>query len=248
MADDSSLTVSLRHRQGAHTLDVDFVTHASWTLLFGPSGSGKSTVLRAIAGFLTPHQGSVLFGNPAHVLLNTAKRVHPPPHLRPVRSAPQTPRLIPHRRVLANLRYGLGSGVLPSTQDEIVDRALDLFRLRQLVHHLPGQLSGGELQRVSVARAVLSAITFPGPGPALLLLDEPFSGLDTALRDDLAVQLRTWLRSASTPVLSVSHDVAEAFLLEAEVLRMNAGHIVDQGHARTVLAEERQRLLHHLGP
>ena len=235
----------MRHTQGSHTLDIRFRTRSPWTLLFGPSGSGKSTVLRAIAGFFTPDQGCIVLGDAQHVLLSTAQGIHLPPHLRPVRSAPQSARLIPNRRVLANLRYGLGD-VASSVQSDIVDHALELFRLRPLINRLPGELSGGELQRVSVARAVLSAITFTDPERALLLLDEPFSGLDTALRDALVTPLRTWLGESRTPVLSVSHDVAEAFLLEAEVIRMDAGRIIDQGPAKSVLADERQRLLRHL--
>ena len=246
--DGYRLQVALRLRQGSHALAIEFTTRAAWTLLFGPSGSGKSSVLRAIAGFLTPDFGAITVGDPARVLYDNARRIHLAPHIRPVRSAPQAPRLIPHRRVLANLQYGLGVGLPATQQRETVDCIIDLFELRPLLERSPHQLSGGELQRVSVARAVLSTATAAGPQPPLLLLDEPFSGLDGALRDTLATQLQMWLAARRIPVLSVSHDVAEAFLLRAEVLRLADGRIVEQGSADAVLAAERHRLLGHLQP
>ena len=180
------------------------------------------------------------------VLLDTARKHICAPYQRPVRSAPQSARLIPHRRVLANLRYGLGGGAPDSDQREMLEALLDLFRIRSLTDRLPDELSGGEVQRVSVARAVLSAATCKGEAPPLLLLDEPFSGLDTALRDELAPELHRWLAARNIPVLSVSHDIAEAFLLDAEVLRIADGRIVEQGSAQAVLAVERQRLMRHL--
>ena len=227
-------------------LDIHFSTSAPWTLLFGPSGSGKSTILRMVAGFVAPDRGAVLFGPLKSILLDTAKRIDLPPHLRPVRTAPQAPRLIPHRRVLANIRYGLSRGT-PAGYARELDEVLAMFRLHTSADRHPAELSGGEIQRVSVARAVLAAATYSGPERALLLLDEPFTGLDSALRDELATDLREWQRRRQIPVLSVSHSVAEAFLLDAEVIRLGKGRIVEQGPAREVLASERRRLLQHLG-
>jgi molybdate transport system ATP-binding protein len=100
---------------------------------------------------------------------------------------------------------------------------------------------------VSVARAVAAAVTFEGADKAMLLLDEPFAGLDSILRDELAVELRDWLQRWKVPVLSVSHDVGECFLLKAEVIRMAEGRVMEQGPAETVLARERDRLLAKLG-
>ncbi len=247
LAEEPILTCRLSHRLGALAIEVDFQLHAPWTLLFGPSGSGKSTILRTIAGFVQPDRGCVLSGSLERPLLDTARRVNLPPHERPVRSAPQAARLIPHRRVLGNVRYGMGSGLPGGDERDLVNEVLELFRLRSVVERLPHRLSGGETQRVSVARAVLSAVTFDGPQRALLLLDEPFAGLDSALRDDLAVCLRGFLGRWRTPVLSVSHDVAEAYLLEAEVIRLAEGRIVEQGPVVEVLRQERQRILGQLG-
>jgi molybdate transport system ATP-binding protein len=247
LAEEHLLSVRLQHRQGSLRLRVTFRLVAPWTVIFGPSGSGKSTVLRAIAGFLQPDEGSVVFGTTEKVLLSTAEGVSLAPHLRPTRSAGQTARLFPGMRVRENAAYGLGwkAGSKEHADDvhKVLDEVLGLFRLGMLAERWPKDLSGGERQRVSVARAVVSAVTFNGPGRALLLLDEPFAGLDVVLRDDLAMELRLFLERWMVPVLSVSHDIAEAFLLGAEVIRMAEGQIVDQGPVEVVLRGERERLL-----
>jgi molybdate transport system ATP-binding protein len=93
---------------------------------------------------------------------------------------------------------------------------------------------------------VLSAATFGGPGKALLQLDEPFAGLDTVVRDQLLVELRAWVTRREIPVLSVTHDVGEAFQLGAEVIKIADGRVVAQGPVGEVLAEERRRLMEQL--
>ena len=205
-------------------------------------------MLRAIAGFVRPEAGQIVSGPIGQVLLDTEERVFVAPHLRPVRSAGQMARLFPRMSVRKNAEYGLGwttAGSLGNESDarEVVDEVLRVLRLSTLAERMPSELSGGERQRVSVARAVASAVTFDGPGRAWLLLDEPFTGLDTVLRDELAIRLRKWLERWKTPVLSVSHDVAEVFLLDAEVVRMAEGQILEHGPAEVVLAGERERLL-----
>ena len=191
----------MEHRVGAISLDVSFALTAPWTVLFGSSGSGKTTVLRAIAGFLRPDAGSIRRGD--SVFVDRASGVFVPAYLRSVRSAGQTARLFPHLTVRSNAVYGLGGSIKPDDARKIVDEVLTLFRLRELIERRPHELSGGEKQRASVARSVISAITYEGPGTALLLLDEPFSGLDHAMRDELVDGLREYLVRSKTPVLSV---------------------------------------------
>jgi molybdate transport system ATP-binding protein len=233
----------MRHRVGALALDVSFALTQPWTVLFGPSGSGKTTVLRAVAGFVRPESGRIVRGT--SVLFDRDAAVFVPAHARPVRGAGQTARLFPHMTVRGNIAYGQGRST-PSQSSEIVDEVMKLFRLNGFSERMPRALSGGEEQKVSVARAVVSAITFAGPGTALLLLDEPFSGLDTAMRDELLGELREWLRRWQTPVLSVTHDVGEAFHLGAEVIRIADGRVVQQGAVVEVLATERLRLMEQL--
>jgi molybdate transport system ATP-binding protein len=231
------LHVAFKHRQGPLTLDVTFALTQPWTVLFGPSGSGKSTILRVISGLLQPSRGTVRLHD--QLLLDIAAKVAVPPHRRLVRSTAQAAHLFPNMTVEQNIRYGLA----PTAASALIPEILDLFRIAALARKSPAALSGGEQQRASVARAVASAVTTPH---ALLLLDEPFSGLDLPLRDTLVQALKTWLAHHETPVLSVTHDVSEAFLLNAEVIRLHEGEVVEQGPAKQVLAPERQRILDHL--
>ncbi|HMF54498.1 MAG TPA: ATP-binding cassette domain-containing protein, partial [Edaphobacter sp.] len=217
---DSLLSVKIRHRVGGVTLDVEFALTEPWTVLFGPSGSGKTTVLRAIAGFVRPEEGRISKGE---VLMDSAADVFVPAHRRPVRSAAQTAWLFPHLNVQQNLLYGSGWKARPADAMKIAEEVMSLFRLTDLADRRPSRLSGGERQRASVARAAVSAVTFDGPGRALLLLDEPFTGLDATLRDELLIELRDWLRRQEVPVLSVTHDLGEAFQLGADVIKLADG-------------------------
>jgi molybdate transport system ATP-binding protein len=238
------LTVRMKHRVGTVSLDVSFALTQPWTVLFGPSGSGKTTVLRAIAGFVRPDAGSIVRGR--KVLVDRESGVFVPPHLRPVRSAGQAARLFPNMTVRSNAVYGLGWSTKPDEAGRVVDEVMRLFRLQDLLDRRPLELSGGEKQRVSVTRAVISAITFDGPGTALLLLDEPFSGLDYEMRDELVDGLREYLVRGKIPVLSVTHDVGEAFQLDAEVIRIAEGKAVQQGPVSDALKDERRRLMSQL--
>lgn len=166
-------------------------------------------------------------------------------HRRNVPLAAQAPSLFPHMSVRRQIEYGLrgvgsengSSGAAePHTKTEDV---LALFRIAELADKYPGALSGGEAQRVSMARAAASA-------SRLLLLDEPFSGLDMALRSEIMKDLPAWAEMRNLRVLSVTHDVAEAFELNAEVIKLAEGRVVDQGPVEIVLADERARLLEQL--
>jgi molybdate transport system ATP-binding protein len=234
----------MRHRVGAVSLDVNFALTQPWTVLFGPSGSGKTTVLRAIAGFVRPDAGRI--ETAGEVLWDSATKVFVPPHKRAVRSAGQMARLFPHMTVVRNICYGSGRYSKPHDAQEVADQVMDSFGLRQLAERMPKDLSGGERQRASVARALVSAITFEGTDRPLLLLDEPLAGLDLAMRDQMVAELKGWTEQWKIPVLSVTHAVGEAFQLEAEVLKLGDGKVTEQGPVAEVLAEERQQLLRQL--
>lgn len=244
MSSADLLTVRLEHRVGSLTLDVRFALRQRWTVLFGASGSGKTTLLRAIAGFVRPDAGEIVFCG--RTLVDRADDVFLPVHARPVRSAAQHARLFPHMSVLDNVLYGSGWSARREAEREFAEEVLGLFRIGGLAERRPRQLSGGEQKRVSAARAVLAAATFAGSERALLLLDEPFVGLDVALRDELLLELRAWVAARQIPVLSVTHDVGEAFLLNAEVVRIADGRVAAHGPVAVVLADERRRLLEQL--
>jgi molybdate transport system ATP-binding protein len=231
------LSVELRHRAGALELDIAFTLTQPWTVLFGPSGSGKTTVLRAIGGFVRPDSGKIVV--PPTPLVDTSERIFVPPHRRPVRTAAQAGRLFPHQTIRQNIGYGVGE----DAKTDIVTEVMDLFCLGTFAERMPHDLSGGERQKVLVARAAASAVA---GGKKLLLLDEPFNGLDLQVRDELLEQLRKWLNRWKTPVLSVTHDVGEAFQLGAEVIKIADGRVVQQGSAAEVLSKERERLMEQL--
>jgi molybdate transport system ATP-binding protein len=235
---ESHVAVEVSHRLGSLQLAASFEASADWTVLFGPSGSGKSTILRTIAGLIRPDRGRVsVLGRP---VVDTAAGTWIEPHRRRIRWAGQRSSLFPRKTVRWNLapamsleRSFAGRGWI----DEL-DRALDVFEIRHLADKRPAELSGGERQRVSVVRAAI------GARGRILLLDEPFAGLDATVRERLIGSLRQWLQGA--PIVSVTHDVGESFLLGAEIVRISEGRVIAQGPVATVLAAERASLRSHL--
>ena len=246
------LSVQLRHRVGALDIDAEFHLTQPWTILFGPSGSGKTTILRAIAGLIRPDHACIVSifragpkCAPCITLVDTAKAICLPAHMRGAPLAAQQARLFPNKNVLENMKYGypgVGSPGEQDFRDELIAKLPSVFLIENLLQKLPRELSGGETQRASLARAAMTC------NKRILLLDEPFTGLDFPLRDALIANLAAWQETSKTPILSVTHDVAEAFQLDAEVIKLSAGRIVQQGPVATVLAEERARLLEQLTP
>jgi molybdate transport system ATP-binding protein len=226
--------LSVDRRVGALHLRAGLSLSSLWTILFGPSGSGKSSLLRAACGLLS--QRGIRFtrhhGDEVEVLQDETTFV--PPHLRAIRWAPQSDCLFPHLSVHRNILFGAtAAAAKPRDEAEIIA----LFQLAPLLNRLPRDLSGGERRRVALARA------FAAPDCRLMLLDEPFAGLDRALRDDLLPAMRAWLRDRNIPALSVTHDVEEALQLQAEVVLIRDGRVEAQGNACNILGPERDRLM-----
>jgi molybdate transport system ATP-binding protein len=221
---------------GALVISVDLELRAPWTVLFGPSGSGKSTLLRAMCGLQLGDRNAIVHFTRT-LADGTPKQLDAiPSSRRDIAYAPQTPALLPHLDAGHNVRFPFEVCASPVRDSTIVDQALGLFKLHALADRKPIQLSGGEAQRVNLARA------FATPGAKLLLLDEPFNGIDRATRDALLPELLRVTAERSIPVVSVTHDVEEALRLEAEVVRLEQGQVAAQGPARTVLAEEAKRI------
>lgn len=233
---DPHLEVDFRHRIGSLAMSVAFRADARWTVLFGPSGSGKSTILRVVAGLERADEGRIAVGSVPVFDSQAGTGVRA--DRRSVRWAGHRAFLFPWMTVRANLAFGWSADAEERSADEVA-RALEAFHLTELQDKRPAELSGGQAQRVAVARAAV------GARGKLLLLDEPFSGLDAEVRDRLIEDLHGWL--GDTPVVSVTHDAGEAFLLGAEVVRIAEGRVVAQGPAGVVLDEERRRLLRVLG-
>ena len=235
--------LAVRGRLGGLGIDVRAELTQPWTVLFGPSGCGKSTILRAIAGLTTGLTVDLARRSPeGNWTLLDDSRHSLPPERRALAYAPQQALLFPHLTTRQNIAFG--AAVRPATQihSDLQQEAIALFGLDALASRRPHELSGGERQRVSLARALAV------PDAKLMLLDEPFAGVDRALRDDLLPRLQAWLAQRRIPVLSVTHDVDEVFVLGAEVIRLREGQVLAQGTPRSVLAEEAARVLRALNP
>jgi len=181
--------------------------------LLGPSGCGKSTLLRAIAGFEPVKKGSVSLSD--QVISHSNNTLAP--EYRNIGMVFQDIALFPHLTIEKNIAFGLKE----------LDKEQQLFRVKQLlalvgltdkIEHYPHQLSGGQQQRIALARAL-------APKPKLILLDEPFSGLDAKLRDTLVPQVRDILKQEQVSAIIVSHDQSEAFAIADKIAVMQHGKI-----------------------
>ncbi|HEX6220119.1 MAG TPA: ABC transporter ATP-binding protein [Acidimicrobiia bacterium] len=186
--------------------------------LLGPSGCGKTTLLRVIAGLERPERGTVTLGD--RTLANGATFV--PPEKRRIGMVFQDWALFPHLDVAANVAYGLPRNT--TDRESAVAEALEMVGLSGFGKRMPSTLSGGEQQRVAIARAI-------APRPDALLLDEPFSNLDAALRATVRSDTRALLRELEMTTLFVTHDQGEAFVLGDEVAVMRDGMIHQQASA-----------------
>jgi molybdate transport system ATP-binding protein len=231
------LQFEIEHTLGDLSLRVSCALSAPWTVLFGPSGAGKTSLLRVLGGLISPNRGRIVLQG--RTLLDTANGVWVRPAQRGIGFVTQRPTLFPNMDVTANVAFGL-SGLSRRSSGERVAQMLELFHSSQLAKRMPADLSGGERQRVALARAL-------APEPALLLLDEPFTGLDADLKLSIMEHLTASLAQRQVPALYVSHDVAEAFQTAADVMVIDHGQIQAHGPAHVVLAARREQLLRQLG-
>lgn len=202
------------------------------TAILGASGCGKSTLLRIIAGFERPDSGEVRLDQEILV----APTIDVPPERRRIGIVPQEGALFPHLTVGANIAFGLGRAWLgnlsPRTRRQRRERVHELLTMVGLPGYerrWPGELSGGQQQRIALARAL-------APNPRVVLLDEPFSAIDTALRIDLREEVRALLQSLGTTSILVTHDQAEALSLADHVAVMRDGIVVQAGPPALVYA------------
>lgn len=171
--------------------------------LLGASGSGKSTALRSVAGFEVPQKGKITLKD--KVLFDSKNNTFIPPHFRKIGMVFQDYALFPHLNLRKNIAFGL-KNMSKEAQKKRVDELLALINLTDYAQHYPHQISGGMQQRVALARAL-------APKPDLILLDEPFSGLDTALRQSLSKEVRSLLKEENISAILVTHDQQEAFAM-----------------------------------
>lgn len=233
MTETPILKAEIAYRRGGFSLHAEFVLYSPWTVLFGASGAGKTTLLRILAGLTQPASGSISLGK--NKLVDTSSKISLSPGKRKIGFVIQQAALFPHLTAVENIAFGLHEWTR-TAREARVSELLSLFGIESLADRKPKQLSGGQRQRVALAQAL-------APLPELLLLDEPFNAIDAPSRAVIISKLR----ATGVPVLYVSHDLADAWQINADALLLEDGKIVSQGETRTVLAQQREQILAQLG-
>jgi molybdate transport system ATP-binding protein len=219
-------------------LDVSLEIAPGITILFGPSGAGKSTLLDCLAGLVQPDAGRIAIGE--ETLFDSASRANLPPQKRRIAYVFQSLALFPHMTLEENVSYGLAH-LQGQERRARVGEILAAFRVENLKTRKPGEISGGEKQRVALARSLVTL-------PRLLLLDEPLTGLDAALKAAIVEDLRAWNAAQRIPILYVTHSREEVDALGERVIAMDHGRVVSAGTPQEVLdAPRRKRLAQAAG-
>lgn len=196
-------------------LDVEFSVPEGVTVIFGPSGSGKTSVLQCIAGLVRPDAGTISVAG--EVMFDSSRAIDLSPQSRRVGYVFQELALFPHMTAAQNVAFGIR--VNGAERMRLVSETLERFRIAHVAGHKPDEISGGERQRVALARALVTQ-------PRVLLLDEPFSALDDALKLEIVADLKQWLAQAAIPVLFVTHDRVEASALGDRMVMLQEGRMV----------------------
>ncbi len=207
------------------SLDLEFQAGAGVTVLFGPSGSGKTLTLDSIAGFVRPDEGRIMLDD--QILFDGATGVHLPPQSRHCGYVFQNYALFPHMTLRQNLEFAVEKKPRLERHRRVNDM-IERFRLQDSAGRRPHEVSGGQRQRCSIARALIGS-------PRILLLDEPAQGLDAPLRAEFYAVLQQVRADFKTPVLLVTHDLDECFELAEEMIVLREGKIAQTGSPRKIL-------------
>ena len=228
---DGSVRGWLRYQIGEFCLETEWeILPGQVMVLFGPSGAGKTTILRAMAGLLRPQRGHIEIGG--RVVFDGERDIWLPPHLRRVGYLTQQYHLFPHLTVAGNIAYGLAKRNSTQAQERVRELVYG-FHLEGLEERRPWEISAGQQQRVALARAL-------APSPDALLLDEPFTSLDTELRRELRGELRANLSRTNIPVVLVTHDIEEAISMGDLVQVISDGKSLGTGNPLQVLGQPGQ--------
>jgi molybdate transport system ATP-binding protein len=243
-----ALHAQVRKRIGGASgfvLDVDFCAAPGFTIVFGASGAGKTTLLDCIAGLIDrngnrkgrePDSGRIAIGD--QVLFDATARIRLPVEKRNIGYVFQDLALFPHLTVEQNVEYGL-SHLPRAERTRRTDAILAAFRVPHLARTRPGNISGGERQRIALARALVT-------DPVVLLLDEPLAALDVATKARIIDDLRAWNEAHRIPILYVTHSREEVFALGETVLVLDHGRILAQGTPHEVLSAPQQETVAQL--
>jgi molybdate transport system ATP-binding protein len=220
------LEVRIKKGLSEFRLDVAFSVNREILTILGPSGSGKTMTLQCIAGLIHPDEGWIKLNG--RTLFDSARGINLPPQTRRVGFVFQNYALFHHLSVSQNIEFGIRHRARREAQDR-VSYLLDKMNIKKLGDRYPRQLSAGQQQRVAVARAL-------APEPELLLLDEPFSALDSLVRERLLLELQSVYSIYSGNALFVTHDLAEGYRLGSRIAVYEAGRIVQCDSKEKVVA------------
>ena len=211
-----SVYVDIEKDFGTFCLKAKFEAGNETLALLGASGCGKSMTLRCIAGIVTPDRGKIILDGVT--LFDSEKKINLPPQKRHTGLMFQNYALFPNMTVLQNIKSGAKREKDSKIREDMIQSTLEQFDLKDLVDRYPHQLSGGQQQRVALARILVS-------NPQILLLDEPFSALDSHLRFKLEQEVRRVIRQFGKTVLLVSHDRDEVYRMSDSIAIMDSGEI-----------------------
>jgi molybdate transport system ATP-binding protein len=207
------LNKQLRGASGTFELNIDVKFPAqTFTILFGESGAGKTSILRMLAGLMLPDQGVISSGG--QVWFDRSKKIDLKPQLRKVAFVFQDPGLFPNMSVRKNLEFAQRHG----DQKKLIDDIIELFEIGDLQHLRPTTLSGGQKQKVALARSIINR-------PNILLLDEPLSALDQRTRRMLQEYIQKAHKEFKLTTIMVSHDLSDIHKIANRILKLEKGVI-----------------------
>lgn len=227
-----SLSVHIKKVIGKFHLAVDFEHENGITGILGASGCGKSMTLKCIAGIVKPDEGSIVLNG--RVLFDSEQKINLKPQERNVGYLFQNYGLFPNMTVEQNVLCGLNKEKDKSAKKKKLEEMLEMMELSNQRKLFPHQLSGGQQQRCALARIMVSE-------PELLLLDEPFSALDSYLREQLQIQIRRLLVDFGKDVLMVSHSRDEVYYLCNQAAVIHQGKIINYGNTKAVFSNPKSK-------
>jgi molybdate transport system ATP-binding protein len=212
----AALEVTVARQIGDFELDVAFTVETGMSVLFGPSGAGKSLTLALIAGLIRPDTGTIVING--DVVTDCARHIHISTQERRIGMVFQDGLLLPHRSVLDNVALAVRQASGRRTRRAVARSWLERVGAAGFADRRPGSLSGGQRQRVALARGLAG-------DPTLVLLDEPLSALDSAVRRELRGLIREVIISSGIPAVLVTHDAEEAEELADVVIAYDEGRV-----------------------
>lgn len=220
MSIDFSIHKTLTAYKRSFTLNAEYKTHSDRLVILGESGSGKSVLLKTIAGLMTPDKGKIILQH--RILFDSDNNINLKPQARCLAYLFQSYALFPHLNVTQNISFALHHSIFNAKKHSIADEVqkwLKLFKIEGIQFQYPDEISGGQKQRVALARALII-------NPKAILLDEPFSALDTNLRTIMRTELDEIQKTLNIPMILITHDPEDARIFGDTIIQIANGHII----------------------